>query len=93
LLIVAGACVLPAASRADAILTWNNELLNVIRQTSGLLVNGPPEVAREMAIVPTAMFDAVNAASGLPYKPYAYTGPAVSGASADAALCRLGFRR
>ena len=82
----------PSTGRADAILTWNNELLDAIRQTSALLVNGPPEVAREIAMVGTGMFDAVNAATGLTYRPYAYTGPAVSGASADAAALSAGYR-
>ena len=82
----------PSAGRADAILTWNNELLDAIRQTSALLVNGPPEVAREIAMVGTGMFDAVNAATGLTYRPYAYTGPAVSGVSADAAALSAGYQ-
>jgi hypothetical protein len=82
----------PSAGRADAILTWNNELLDAIRQTSALLVNGPPEVAREIAMVGTGMFDAVNAATGLTYRPYAYTGPAISGASADAAALSAGYQ-
>jgi hypothetical protein len=82
----------PSTGRADAILTWNNELLDAIRQTSALLVNGPPEVAREIAMVGTGMFDAVNAATGLTYRPYAYAGPAVSGASADAAALSAGYQ-
>jgi hypothetical protein len=84
--------VLPATSHADAILTWNNAMLSIFQQTTGLLVDGPPEVAREMALVDTAMYDAVNAASGLPYQPYAYTGPAVSGASVDAAALSAGYQ-
>ena len=84
------AVALPAAGRADAILTWNTTLLDVVRQTSPLLVDGPPEVAREMAILDTAMFDAVNAATGLTYHPYGFTGAAVSGASADAAALAAG---
>ena len=88
---LAAAC-LPSTSRANAILTWNNELLTTIQRTSALLVDGPPEVAREMAMVDTAMYDAANAASGLPYKPYAYTGPAVPGASLDAAALSAGYQ-
>ena len=82
----------PSAGRADAILTWNNELLDAIRQSSALWVDGPPEVAREMAMVDTAMFDAVNAATGLTYTSYAYTGKPVSGASADAAALSAGYQ-
>ena len=88
----AGAACLPSSGRADAILTWNDELLSAIRQTSGLMVDGPPEVAREMAMVDTAMYDAVNAASGLPYSRYAYTGPAVANASVDAAALSAGYQ-
>lgn len=82
----------PSAGRADAILTWNNELLDAIRQTSALQVDGPPEVAREIAMVDTAMFDAVNAATGLTYASFAYTGKPVSGASADAAALSAGYQ-
>ena len=92
LVVGAGAACLPSSGRADAILTWNDELLSAIRQTSGLMVDGPPEVAREMAMVDTAMYDAVNAASGLPYSRYAYTGPAVANASVDAAALSAGYQ-
>jgi hypothetical protein len=78
-------------ARADAVTLWNTEMLSLIRQTSGLLVNGPPEVAREIAILTTSMFDAVNAASGSPFVPYAYTGGPVSGASAEAAALAAGY--
>jgi hypothetical protein len=71
--------------RANAIVDVNNALLNIIQNTSASLVDSPPEVAREIAMIDGAMFDAVNAASGGPYAPIAYDGGAVSGASADAA--------
>jgi hypothetical protein len=89
---LAGCLLNPGAAHADPISAWNNELLSVIRKTSPLLVDGPPEVAREIAIVGTSMFDAVNAATGLTYSPYAYTGGAVTGASADAAAFQAGYR-
>ena len=92
LLVAVAIAAWPSAGHADAILTWNNELLDVIRQTSGLMVDGPPEVAREIAMVDGAMFDAANAASGLPYHPYVYTGPAVTGASVDAAALEAGYQ-
>jgi hypothetical protein len=81
----------PAAGRADAVLVWNTELLTLFQQTSGPLVNGPPEVAREMAIVDSAMFDAANAATGGQVEPIAYGGSAVSPASADAAALSAGY--
>jgi hypothetical protein len=81
----------PTASRADAVLAWNDEMLTIFQQTSSLVVDGPPEVAREMAIVDSAMFDAANAASGQPYPSIANSGPALSGASIDAAALSAGY--
>jgi hypothetical protein len=91
-LIAAGALSAGIAdARANAVQTWNTEMLSLIRQTSALLVDGPPEVAREIAILGTAMSDAVNAASGNVFTPYAYTGGPVSGASAEAAALAAGY--
>lgn len=81
----------PSDARADAVMQWNNTLLSIIQQTSGLLASGPPEVAREIAMVDTAMYDAVNAATGETYKPYAYTGGPVVNASVDAAALQAGY--
>jgi hypothetical protein len=74
-----------AVARADVITDVNNQLLNIIQNTSAPLIDGPPEVAREIALVDGAMYDAVNAATGSTLAPIAYTGGAVSGASANAA--------
>ena len=71
--------------RANAVIDVNNALLNIIQNTSAALVDGPPEVAREIALIDGAMFDAVNAASGSPYPPIAYNGGPVSGADPNAA--------
>jgi hypothetical protein len=71
--------------RANAVIDVNNTLLNIIQNTSAALVDGPPEVAREIALIDGAMFDAVNAASGNPYPPIAYHGGPVSGADPNAA--------
>jgi hypothetical protein len=71
--------------RANVVIDVNNALLNIIQNTSGALVDGPPEAAREIALIDGAMFDAVNAASGSPFMPIAYQGGRVSGASPDAA--------
>jgi hypothetical protein len=60
-------------------------LINIIINTSAALVDGPPEVAREIALIDGAMFDAVNAASGSPYPPIAYGGGSVTGADPNAA--------
>jgi hypothetical protein len=82
----------PSAARADSVMLWNDTLLGIIQQTSGLRTDGPPEVAREIAMVDTAMYDAVNAATGETYKPYAYTGGPVVNASADAAALQAGYK-
>jgi hypothetical protein len=71
--------------RANAVIDVNNALLNIIQNTSAALVDGPPEVAREIALIDGAMFDAVNAASGSPYPSVAYNGGPVSGADPNAA--------
>ncbi len=94
--VVALACLwMPGAAQAqdlnDSIFAINNEILTDTRLSSGLLVAGPPEVAREIAIVDSAMFDAANAASGLAYAPVAYSGPPVSGASVDIAALTAGY--
>jgi hypothetical protein len=85
----AGLAATPAG--ANTVVDWNQQLIGIIQQTSALLINGPPEVAREMSILDSSMFDAVNAASGLRYGTVAYSGGAVSGASADAAALAAGY--
>src|SRR6185312_7960326 len=40
-----------APAGANTIIDWNQQLIGVIQQTSALLINGPPEVAREMSIL------------------------------------------
>jgi hypothetical protein len=91
-LIAFGFAGFPAIAMADGpVITINNEFLNDTRLTSGLLLSGPPEVAREMAIIDSAMFDAANAASGLIYGSVAYTGGAVTGVSVDAAALSAGY--
>jgi hypothetical protein len=80
-----------AQDLTDSVFAINNELLNDTRLTSGLLVAGPPEAAREISIVDSAMFDAANAASGSPYSPIAYSGGSVPGASVDLAALSAGY--
>ena len=90
---IVAALLLPVASpaaHAGVVMLWNDALLSIAQQTSGLLTNGPPEIAWEIAMVDTAMYDAVNAATGQTYKPYAYA-PGPMNASADAAALQAGF--
>jgi hypothetical protein len=72
-------------ARADAITDVNNAIINIIQNTSASLIDGPPEVANEINMVDSAMFNAVNAASGSPYASANYAGGAVAGADANAA--------
>ena len=78
---------LPQA-RADAVLDWNLVLLDVIRQ----LRLTPPTASREMAVMNTAVYDAVSTASGLLYRPYHYDGAPVLGASTAAAAAAAAYR-
>ena len=71
---------------ANAITDVDQSLLAAIR----IGAPPPPVAARDIAMVGIAMFDAVNAASGLNYRPYSYSGGAVAGASADAAAYASG---
>jgi hypothetical protein len=73
------------SAQTNVVVDVNNALLSIIRNTSASLVDGPPEVAREIALINGAMFDAVNAASGCPYRFIAYWGNCVSSADPNAA--------
>jgi hypothetical protein len=96
-LVVGAALASAQGARADAcgptncVLMWNQTLIDIIGQTSGLLIAGPPEVANQMAILGTSMYDAVNAATGMQYQPVNYRGGAVSNASAEAAALAAGY--
>jgi PAP2 superfamily/PEP-CTERM motif len=55
-----------STSLADPVLYWNNQLLTAIRDAR----TAPPPASRVMAMMHTAVFDAVNAASGNQYTSY-----------------------
>ena len=88
-----GSLAFAGTSRADVISDVNSQLLNIIANTSPALIDGPPNVAREIAMVNGAMYDAVNAASGgtgsTPYQ--FYSGGAVTNASAQAAALSAAY--
>ena len=72
--------ILPRVAAADVITDWNEKAAICIAQ-----VNQAPFVGtRTMAIVHTAMFDAVNSIEG-GYAPYKVKVPAAPGSSAEAA--------
>jgi len=74
----------PSIGHADVITDVNNDVLNIIQNTSASWIDGPPEVANEIQMIDSAMFDAVNAASGGTLIPINYSG-AVANADANAA--------
>lgn len=78
--IVAALLLVPAISRADVVLDWN-EL-----GTAAVLAarQSPPEGARTMAMLHVAMFNAVNAVQRR-YVSYEFRGRSPGGASAEAA--------
>jgi hypothetical protein len=73
------------ARAGNVVVDVNNALLSIIVNVSASLVSGPPEVAREIALIDGAMFDAINAASGCNYRFIAYHGGCVTGADPNAA--------
>jgi PAP2 superfamily/PEP-CTERM motif len=69
----------PVTSASDPVLYWNSVLLDAIRSSA----LPPPKASRLMAMVHTAMFDAVNSAGGSAYK--AYINPGIDGSNANVA--------
>lgn len=65
---------------------WNQELLQGIRND----LMSPTQSAYDIAIINQAMFNAVDAASGLTLRPLGYSGGAVAGADAAAAAFEAG---
>jgi hypothetical protein len=80
-------CLAPPCVHVNAITDVDQSLLAAI----GIGAPPPPVAARDIAMVGIAMFDAVNAATGLNYQPYSYSGGPVAGASPDAAAYAAGY--
>lgn len=80
-----------ACGAQNCVVMWNETLNSLIRQTSALLIDGPPEVANQIAILGTSVYNAVNAATGMQYYGYNYTGGAVANADAQAAALSAGY--
>jgi hypothetical protein len=73
---------------------WGNAITDVDQSLLAAIRIGappPPVAARDIAMVGIAMYDAVNAATGLNYQPYSYSGSAVSDVSAHAAAYAAGY--
>ena len=89
--LLCGSAGFRSAHAANTVQDWNNEFLLITQQTSGNLVAGPPEVAREIAQMGEAMSDAVNAASGSTISSFAYTGGSVATADARVAAATAAY--
>ena len=89
--IVCGSMGIGAARANNMVTDWNNEFLLITQQTSGNLVAGPPEVAREIAQIGAAMSDAVNAATGSTISSFAYTGGSMANADANVAAATAAY--
>ena len=84
-----GLSLLPISAQAGTLNPaefWNQELLQGIRND----LMSPTQAAYDIAIIDDAIYDAVNAATGLIYKPFSYTGGAVAGADPAAAAFYAG---
>jgi len=72
--------IMPATSKADPVLDWNEQAVAAVLAAKQL----PPDGARSMAMVHVAMFNAINAVARR-YAPYGFEVRAPAHASADAA--------
>lgn len=89
--LLCGSAGLRAAHADNMVTDWNNEFLLITQQTSGNLVAGPPDVAREIAQIGAAMSDAVNAATGSTISSFAYTGGSMANANANVAAATAAY--
>jgi hypothetical protein len=71
------------------VLDWNGLAARLIVGPGGAS-KAPPLGLVDLAIVHTAIYDAVNAVEGFPFKPYGIQPPVITPASAEAAAARAG---
>jgi hypothetical protein len=77
------AVAIPAAAHADAVLAWNAHAAQAIVTTGG---QSPPRAFIRLAMVHLAIYDAVNAIEGKPFRSFASTPLVNRPASPDAAV-------
>jgi hypothetical protein len=86
--------------RGDIVTDWNATALNVVREWTTydddpyedrIVHSRPPEVARNLAMIHTAMFDAINAIEGS-YEPYLVGLTPPKNASPEAAAASAAYR-
>lgn len=85
--VVVSLCVSAPVLAQDAVIEWNNVLLDAIREDR----TAPPTAARAMAMTHIAIYDAVNAIDG-GHEPYSFDGEAPAGTSVDAAVAAAAHR-
>jgi hypothetical protein len=76
-------------ARADVVLDWNGLAAQLIVGPGGAN-KAPPLGLVDLAIVQTAIYDAVNAVEGFPFEAYGVTPTVTTPASAEAAAARAG---
>ncbi len=81
------ACFLSAGVRADVITDWNNVMLETTRTTP----LNPPHASRALAMVHTAMYDAVNSIAQT-HQPYHMSVPTPADTSREAAAAQAAYR-
>lgn len=89
--IVSGAflvCAMVGTARADMVTIWDDVMASTIHADN--TQPGPVKAARNMAMVHTAIYDAVNSVDGR-YRPYHMKVPAPPGTSAEAAAAQAAY--
>ena len=83
------ACAMASRAYADVVTDWDNVLAGAIR--ADVTQPGPTKVARNMAMVHAAVFDAVNSVDGR-FEPYHLKVPVAPGTSAEAAAAQAAYQ-
>ncbi|MEV6235466.1 vanadium-dependent haloperoxidase [Lentzea sp. NPDC051838] len=78
-----------AAARPNPVITWNVHAQTAIFEVAK---QSPSAATRSFAITQGAVYDAVNAIAGSPYKPYLVAPPARRGDSTPAAVATAAYR-
>lgn len=82
-------CAVAGPASADVVTYWDNVLIDVIRADT--TQPGPTKVARNMAMVHAAVYDAVNSVEG-GYRPYHLMLPTAPGTSAESAAAQAAYQ-
>ena len=84
-------CLAATSVRADLVTDWNNQLLTAIKGVSGEPFTNPPKASYNLAVMQTAIYDAVNGVNRS-YQPYLVNAMAPAGASAEAAVNQAAYQ-